>query len=62
LAVAAQADPIVPAALSQASFADHDHVNLHWESHGRHALPEDVADWQPLAEKLIAFFRRLPPC
>lgn len=60
LAVAADKDPIVPAALSQASFGDYDHVTLHWESHGRHALPEDAPDWQPLAEKLIDFFRRLP--
>lgn len=57
LALAARDDPIVPAALTEATFAPRRATCLHWHTHGGHAL--GYADADACAATLHAFVERL---
>lgn len=59
LVLAGQDDPIVPAAMTQAAFADPPDAEVHWREQGGHLLPLSDAAW--CASRIRAFASRLAP-
>lgn len=59
LALAGDADPIVPAAMTQAAYAGRPADELRWREGGGHLLPRSDAAW--CAARILDFLSRLAP-